>query len=79
MFEKGELIVYGNNGIYEVVDIGENVVEGAEEGKLYYTLKQIEERGYALPFLADRDRKLYKIGVTFDSRKRTLKDWRVAE
>ena len=41
-------------------------------------LKQIEDNGYALPFVADK-RTLYKIGVVFDSKNRTLKDWKVAE
>ena len=39
-------------------------------------LKQIEENGYALPFISDK-RKLFKIGVVFDSENRTLKDWKV--
>lgn len=37
-------------------------------------LQQIESKEYALPFAAD-DRKLYKIGVAFDSKKRKLVDW----
>ncbi len=39
-------------------------------------LAQIEENEYALPFVAD-SRKLYKIGVSFDSEKRKLIDWKV--
>ena len=45
MFKEGDLIVYGNNGIYEVADIGKNVVEGVKEGKQYYTLRQYYENG----------------------------------
>ena len=41
-------------------------------------LKQIEDKSYALPFVADH-RKLYKIGVAFDSEKRMLSEWKVAE
>lgn len=41
-------------------------------------LKQIEDKSYALPFKAD-GRKLLKIGVSFDSEKRMLADWKVAE
>ena len=41
-------------------------------------LAQIESKEYALPFIADA-RKLYKIGVSFDSRSRKLTDWLVAE
>ena len=53
------------------------VFEFKRDGNVDDALKQIEEKGYALPFLAD-ERKLYKIGVVFDSKKRTLKDWKVA-
>ena len=38
-------------------------------------LKQIEDKGYALPYAADL-RKLYKIGVTFDSNTRMLSEWK---
>ena len=41
-------------------------------------LKQIEDKSYDLPFAAD-NRKIYKIGVSFDSEKRILSDWKVAE
>ena len=37
-------------------------------------LAQIEEKGYALPYAADK-RKIYKIGVSFDSEARLLKEW----
>lgn len=41
-------------------------------------LAQIDSKDYALPFVAD-SRKLYKIGVSFDSEIRMLTDWAVAE
>ena len=41
-------------------------------------LKQIDEKDYALPFVAD-SRKLYKIGVSFDTETRKLAEWKVAE
>ena len=41
-------------------------------------LTQIDSKDYALSFIAD-SRKLYKIGVSFDSESRMLKDWAVAE
>lgn len=39
-------------------------------------LKQIEEKEYALPYAADK-RTIYKIGVSFNSKKRSLVDWAV--
>ena len=41
-------------------------------------LSQIHEMKYALPYLAD-PRKLYKIGVTFDSEQRMINGWKVEE
>lgn len=41
-------------------------------------LAQIEDKSYALPFVAD-NRKVYKIGVSFDTEKRMLSDWKVVE
>jgi hypothetical protein len=41
-------------------------------------LAQIDTKDYALPYIAD-DRKLYKIGVSFDSQSRKLSGWKVAD
>lgn len=41
-------------------------------------IRQIESKDYALPFAADQ-RKLFKIGVSFDSETRILSDWKVIE
>ena len=41
-------------------------------------LKQIKSKDYALPFVAD-SRKLFKIGVSFDSESRRLTGWEVEE
>lgn len=41
-------------------------------------LKQIQEKGYAIPYIADQ-RRVFKIGVGFDSEMRTLTDWKVEE
>ncbi|MBQ7498186.1 MAG: ATP-binding protein [Selenomonas sp.] len=41
-------------------------------------LAQIDEKGYAKPYGAD-SRQIFKIGVSFDSRERSLKEWLVGE
>jgi hypothetical protein len=41
-------------------------------------LSQIDEKEYALPFVAD-SRKLYKIGVNFNSETRQMDGWLVEE
>lgn len=46
------------------------------DGTAAEALQQIEEKGYALPYLAD-NRKLYRIGVSFSSETGTVEDWEV--
>ena len=41
-------------------------------------LAQIEEKQYAAPYGADK-RKLFKVGVNFDSKTRNLTEWKVRE
>lgn len=41
-------------------------------------LQQIEEKGYAKPFINDT-RKLFKIGVSFSTASRRIEDWKVVE
>ena len=48
------------------------------DGTAAEALRQIEEKGYALPYLADK-RKLYRIGVSFSSETGTVEDWEVRE
>jgi hypothetical protein len=41
-------------------------------------LKQIEEKGYAVPHMVDR-RAVYKVGVTFSSKERTISNWKIVK
>lgn len=54
------------------------VFEFKLDGTAAEALRQIEEKGYALPYLADK-RKLYRIGVSFSSETGTVEDWEVRE
>lgn len=45
MFGKGELVVYGRNGICEIVDITTMEIEGVPKDKLYYVLVPMKEKG----------------------------------
>lgn len=40
-------------------------------------LRQIEEKGYAAPYQADR-RKVFKMGVNFQTEKRNIAEWKIA-
>ena len=48
------------------------------DGTADEALRQIEEKGYALPYLNDR-RQLHRVGVSFSSETGTVDDWEVIE
>ena len=52
------------------------VFEFKLDGTAAEALRQIEEKGYARPYEADK-RKLYRIGVNFSSETGTIDDWQV--
>ncbi len=52
------------------------VIELKLDGSADDALKQIEEKGYALPFAND-SRQLFRIGVNFDSESRSIKEWKI--
>jgi hypothetical protein len=52
------------------------VFEFKADGTAEEALRQIDEKGYMIPYSAD-GRRLVKAGVVFDSEKRTLGEWRV--
>ena len=54
------------------------IFEFKRDGSADEALKQIEEMGYAKPYAAD-PRKLFRIGVNFDSAKRMLTEWKVEQ
>ncbi len=45
MFEVGDYIIYGNNGVCRVVEIGPIQLNYSKNDKLYYTLEPIYEKG----------------------------------
>jgi len=54
------------------------VFEFKYDGSPDEALAQIDSKQYAFPFLTD-GRKVYKVGVNFDSATRTIGDWKIAE
>ena len=65
---RADVIVESDNDIY--------IFEFKLDGSADEALRQIEERQYALPYLAD-PRRLHKIGVNISSVKRTVNEWKV--
>lgn len=54
------------------------IMEFKRDDSAENALKQIEDTGYADPFVAD-PRTVYRIGVNFDSASRQLEGWKVAD
>lgn len=52
------------------------VFEFKLDGNVDEALKQIDEKGYLLPYSVDK-RKLLKIGVSFDSAERNIGEWKI--
>jgi hypothetical protein len=53
------------------------VIEIKVDASPEVALNQIEEKGYAVPHMADH-RAVYKVGVNFSTQERTVSGWRVA-
>lgn len=45
MFKVGDYIIYGNNGVCKVVEVGPIDLDGIDEEKIYYTLEPVFEKG----------------------------------
>lgn len=45
MFEIGDYIIYGNNGVCKVVEVGPIQLSERSTDKLYYTLEPVYEKG----------------------------------
>jgi hypothetical protein len=41
-------------------------------------LSQIDEKGYAVPYMAG-EQAVYKVGVVFSTKEKTLSEWKVVE
>ena len=60
------------------------VFEFKLDGTVEEALTQIDSKGYLIPYSVTKDKngndkKLVKIGVSFDSEKRTLGEWKIVE
>ena len=66
---RADCIVETKNGVY--------IFEFKLDGSADEALLQIEEKGYARPYEADK-RKIHKVGVSFSSKTGTIDDWKEA-
>jgi hypothetical protein len=54
------------------------VVEIKIDAKVEVALEQIDEKGYAVPYMAG-EQAVYKVGVVFSTKEKTLSEWKVVE
>ncbi len=54
MFEKGEYIIYGRNGICKIEDITHLDISGVDKKKLYYVLSPLNAKGSRVYFPVDK-------------------------
>lgn len=54
MFEKGEYIIYGRNGICKIEDITHLDISGVDKKKLYYVLSPLNTKGSRIYFPVDK-------------------------
>ncbi len=67
---RADAVVYMPDAVY--------VFELKYDGSAEEAIQQIDDKGYLIPYSADGKR-LYKIGVNYDSQQRTIDDWIIKE
>ena len=67
---RADAVVYMPDAVY--------VLELKYDGSAEEAIKQIDDKGYLIPYSADGKR-LFKIGVNYDSNQRTIGNWIVKE
>lgn len=55
MFEKGEYIIYGRNGICKIEDITHLNIAGVDRKRLYYVLVPVSSRSSRICFPVDKE------------------------
>ena len=73
---RSDMVVETESAVY--------VFEFKLDGTVEEALSQIDSKGYLIPYSVTKDKngndkKLVKIGVSFDSEKRTLGEWKIVE
>lgn len=56
MFGVGEFIIYGSNGVCEIVSVGPVEGTGTVKDRIYYTLKPVNSRGSTIFTPADNEK-----------------------
>lgn len=64
MFEIGQYIVYGSNGVCKVTDIGHVEMEGISKDRLYYTLEPCYSKGSRIMTPTDNTKTIMRNLIT---------------
>ena len=74
---RADAVVYMPDAVVYMPD-AVFVFELKYDGSAEEAIRQIDEKGYLIPYSADGKR-LFKIGVNYDSTQRTISDWIIKE
>lgn len=74
MFDIGDYIVYGQNGICKVADITHPEISGADDDKLYYVLIPEKTRDSKLFCPADNDKIVIRKLITAEEAKQLMEE-----
>jgi len=79
MFGIGDYIVYGQNGICQVVDITHPDISGADQKRLYYVLVPEKNQGSKLFCPADNDRIILRKVISINEANEIIEESKTIE
>jgi CarD family transcriptional regulator len=79
MFDIGDYIVYGNNGICKVLDITHPEIPGTDKSRLYYVLASTKIRDSKLYCPTDNDKIILRKVISADEAKAIIEETKTLE
>lgn len=79
MFDIGDYIVYGNNGICKVLDITHPEIAGTDKTRLYYVLSSTKSKDSKLYCPTDNDKIVLRKVISADEAKTIIEETKTLE
>lgn len=79
MFETGDYIIYGSNGVCRVEDVGTLKVSGVPKNRQYYTLQPVYSKGSKVFTPVDNDKVVMRPILTETEAKKIIDEIRETE
>jgi CarD family transcriptional regulator len=74
MFQVNDYVVYGNNGVCRILEIGTPEIRGVENSKIYYTLQPVYSRGSIIYIPLDNEKPIVRGVITKEEALRLIQD-----